>query len=109
MSPQELKQAVAEKIANDYGIWVNRHLPMRALCRKVMEHTGNRIPVGQSDSMYLHNFIKPPVYTPLTIIPFRPMVVKPHMRQADINAAQPPFTTIHGVGNGAEPSPVWRR
>jgi len=30
-------------------------------------------------------------------------------RMDEIDRAQPPIATIHGVGNGAEPSPLWRR
>lgn len=111
MTNQELKEAVAETFAKQ-GIWVNQHLSLRELCKKVEDLTGQRKPYKQNQFDFLREFagIKREYVPARWVPPFRPMAAWPHPRQADIEAAQPPFMTTKGaVGNGEEHSKVWRR
>ncbi|MDS1142405.1 hypothetical protein RE432_18380 [Pusillimonas sp. SM2304] len=111
MTNDELKAAVAETFAKQ-GIWVNQHLPLRDLRKKVEEHTGQRKPYKQNQFDFLRDFagIKREYGPARWVPPFRPMSTRPHPRQADIEAAQPPFMTPKGaIGNGDENTRVWRR
>lgn len=49
MTNNELKSAVADKLAES-GVWVNRYLAMRLICKEVGLHTG--VPQQKHENMY---------------------------------------------------------
>lgn len=104
MTNDELKQAVVDKLADLTGEWVNRHLSMHDLCKKVEAATGQRKGYRQNqyDFLFVFTGAKREYGPAKWIPPFKrqnPEFVKPHPRQAEIDAAQPPMITPNCVGD----------
>lgn len=111
MTNHELKQAVADKLADLTGEWVNRHLSMHDLCKKVEAATGQRKGYRQNqyDFLFVFTGTKREYGPARWIPPFKPMTGQAHPRQADIDAGQPPMITPNGIGNDRVSSGYPRR
>ena len=105
MTNTELKQAVVDKLADLTGEWVNRHLSMHDLCKKVEAVTGQRKGYRQNgyDFLFVFTGAKREYGPAKWIPPFKPMASQAHPRLADINAGQPPMITPNGIGNFKQP------
>lgn len=101
MTSAQLKDAVIQKLADDRGVWVNRHLPMRVLCQKVEQATGQPKPYRQTIYDYLHGYASPPKAEPPFVRPWRDLSTRQHLRAAEIDRLPRPIG-MPGIGNGGE-------
>ncbi|AEC22302.1 hypothetical protein PT7_P066 (plasmid) [Pusillimonas sp. T7-7] len=103
MTNNELKQAVADKLADLTGEWVNRHLSMHDLCKKVEAATGQRKGYRQNQYDFLFAFTGAKrEYGPAKWIPpFRPISTLRHPRADEIDRLPVPIS-MAGIGNGGD-------
>ena len=109
MTQDQIKAAI-EKLA-EMGAHVSKNITIKQLANIIEMATGNKRPYYIAVGDYVAAFAKPGKATPSS---FNMMARKPfkwgHLRDAEIDRAQPPFASPGArAGNGAEPSLLWRR
>lgn len=106
MTNDQLKTRAVEKLA-DSGVWVNRYLAMRLICKEVGLHTG--VPQEKHENMYryLSKYIGAvPITKPREPWTHRPPSVSRAMAHNLSRARQhqPALITPNGIGNERQSS-----
>ena len=111
MNHNQLKAAAIQRLYETTG----RKLPDDTLMQQICTAIGVRPRTGYTPSRILRDYlgVEPPKPKEVVNPPYRresfgELSWRP-ARMDEIDRDQPPMIGIHAEGNGAEPSPVWRR
>lgn len=112
MTNNKLKQAVLAKLKADTGSAPDDSLSFDELVPYVERAVGKRMLRKQTATSFFQLYLegpKPQSQEP-DIRAFRPWTPKPHPRQNEIDAAQPPMMNgVRMTGNGKENAGYWTR
>lgn len=112
MNIQEINDFKRQVVAGCHrrGIYINPQWGMAQMAQKIQGATGDRRATGQTALDYLRPYaVQPEPVSPRTPRAPMPLNTHSHPRAAEIDQAQPPMMTPHGIGNGPQNPKIWTR